>query len=109
MGDRSLVCGLVLAGRAAGLAVQESVGTQADVDDGLAEAAVFLALAAAFRLLALRAAVFGGTGSGAHKLNVAQESGGGNVTEVIEVFNRQSGINNQQSAIAFVVPYNSEQ
>jgi hypothetical protein len=89
MGDRSLVCGLVVTGRAAGFAVQEAVSTQADVNHRLAEAAVLLALAAVFRLLALRAAVFGGTGSGAHKLNVAQDSGGGNVTEVIVPLQKQ--------------------
>lgn len=81
--SRRLVCGLVFAGLAAGLAVQEAVGAQADVNGGLAQAAVLLALAAVFGLLALRAAVFGGTGSGAHEVNVPQESVGWNVTEVM--------------------------
>ncbi|MGP0018573.1 MAG: hypothetical protein ACLPHP_08410 [Candidatus Sulfotelmatobacter sp.] len=79
----ALVCGLVVAGRAAGLAVQQAVGAQADVKYRLAQAAVLLALAVRFRLVALGAAILGRTGSGAHEVNVAQESAGENVTEVM--------------------------
>ena len=58
---------LVVAGRAAGLAVQQAIVAKTDVDDRLAEAAEFFALAGALKLFALRAFVFGGTGSGAHE------------------------------------------
>jgi hypothetical protein len=66
-----LVGCLVIACSTAGLAVKKSVGAEADVNHGLAEAAVFFALASRLGLLALGAANLGGTGSGAHKDNVA--------------------------------------
>jgi hypothetical protein len=75
--------GLVVAGRAAGLTVHEAVAANADVERRLAEAAKFLALARIFRPIALGAAVFGRTGSGAHEVNVAQERAGWNMTEVM--------------------------
>jgi hypothetical protein len=46
---------LVVAGGAAGFAVQQAVGTEADVDLRLAEDAEFFAPAAGLDLLALRA------------------------------------------------------
>jgi hypothetical protein len=79
----SLVRGLVFTGAAAGFAVKKAVVAQTDVDDRLAETAEFFALAGTFWLFALCALVFGGAGSVAHENNVAQESGGWNVTEVI--------------------------
>jgi len=78
-----LVRGLVVAGLAARFAVHQTVGAQADVKHGLAQAAVLLARAAVFRLFALCAFVFARTGSVAHDLNVAQASVGWNVTEVM--------------------------
>lgn len=67
-----LVGGFVVAGLAAGFAVHQAIGADADVKCTLAEAAVFVALAGVFGLLALRAAVFRVAGSGAHKANVAR-------------------------------------
>ena len=67
-----LVRGLVVARGAAGFAVEEAVGAKADVKHGLAEAAVLLALAAAFRLLALRADDLAATGSGTHEANLSR-------------------------------------
>ena len=78
-----LVRGLVVAGGAAGLAVEEAVGAEPDIHHRLAEAAEFFALTRTFRLFALRAFVFGGPGSVAHEATVTQESGDRNVTEVI--------------------------
>jgi hypothetical protein len=78
-----LVRGFVVAGGAAGLAVEEAVGAETDVDYRLAEAAELFALARTFRLFALRAFVFGGTGTGAHENNVAREGDGWNMTEVM--------------------------
>ena len=49
--------GFVVAGGAAGFAVEEAVLTKANFEDRLAEAAVFFAVAALFRHLALHAAV----------------------------------------------------
>ena len=69
--DSSLFRGFVIAGSAAGFTVQESVIAQADVYHRLAEAAEFFAFAGSFELFALRALVFGMTGSGAHEMNVA--------------------------------------
>jgi hypothetical protein len=60
-----LVCGFVVARRAAGIAIHQTVGAHADINHRLAEAAVFLALAVRFALLALRATDFRGTGGGA--------------------------------------------
>jgi hypothetical protein len=73
---------LVIAGRAAGLAVHEAVGADADVKRPLAEAAELFALAVVFGFLALRAAVFRTSGSGSHGANVARASSGENVTLV---------------------------
>lgn len=62
-----LFCSFIVAGRAAGFAVHEPIGTDASIDYGLAEAAVLLALATAFGLFALRAAILCRAGSCAHK------------------------------------------
>jgi hypothetical protein len=67
----SLVGSFVVAGLAAGLAVHEAVVANANVNQRLAEAAEFFALARVFRLLALRATVFGGAGSGTHVHNLS--------------------------------------
>ena len=77
-----LVRGLVVAGRAAGFAIQQAVIAKANVDHGLAKTAELFAVTGRFDLFALCAFVFGGTGSGAHQSNVAPESHGWNVTEV---------------------------
>ena len=61
-----LVGGFVVAGRAAGFAIHQAVLANANVNHGLTEAAKLFALTRALGLLALRAMVFRGTGSGAH-------------------------------------------
>lgn len=66
-----LVGCFVIAGRAAGFAVQQAIGAQTDVNYRLAQAAIFLAQTLCFRLLTLHAAIFGGSGSGAHKIKLA--------------------------------------
>ena len=68
-----LTGGFVVAGGAAGLAVQEAVLAEADFEHGLAEAAVFVALALRFRHFTLGASVFGGARSGGHRNNVTLE------------------------------------
>ena len=81
----ALAGGFVIAGGAAGFAVHEAVPADADLENGLAEATVFVALALVFRHFALGATVFGGTGSGGHRSNVALNSGAGNVPLVTRV------------------------
>jgi len=71
--------GFVVAGDAAGFAVHEAVLANADLEYGLAEAAVLIALALFFRHFALSAAVFGLAGSGGHSHNLALGSQIGNV------------------------------
>ena len=65
----------VIARGAAGLAVKKAVGAEAHVNDRLTEAAIFFALATAFRLLALGATNFGGASSGTHNANLARSAG----------------------------------
>ena len=73
MRNQQLICALalfgrlVVAGRAAGLAVHKAVSAKADIKDALAQATVLLAFATFFRLLALGAAEF----RRAHEANVA--------------------------------------
>jgi len=67
---RNLIGHFVVAGAAARFAVHQAILAKANINDGLAEDAVFLALALMLGLLALRAADFAGTGSGAHKTNL---------------------------------------
>jgi hypothetical protein len=74
-----LVGGFVIAGSAAGFTVQETVFTKANFEYSLAEATVLFAFALGFRHLALGATVFGGTGSGRHRNNVALSGCAGNV------------------------------
>jgi hypothetical protein len=66
-----LIRGFVVAGFAAGLAVHQPVGADANVDRCLAEAAEFFALAAVLRFLTLRATILGGAGSGRHEARLA--------------------------------------
>src|SRR5579864_9062511 len=67
---RNLIGHFVVAGAAASFAVHQAVFAKANINDGLAEDAVFLALTLMLGLLALRAADFAGTGSGTHKANL---------------------------------------
>jgi hypothetical protein len=73
------VRGLVIASAAAGLAVHEAVLAEADLEYGLAEAAVLIALALVFCHFALGATAFGGTCSGGHRSNLALWGAMGNV------------------------------
>ena len=66
-----LIASLVVAGFAAGVAVHQAIRANANVDHGLAETAVFFALATVFRLLTLGATVSCGAGSGTHGANVS--------------------------------------
>ncbi len=72
-----VVGGFVIAGVAAGIAVHKSVLADTDIEYGLAEAAVLLAVALCFRHFTLGATVFGVAGSGGHRNNVAPERRGG--------------------------------
>jgi hypothetical protein len=76
---------LIFAGGAAGLAIHQAIGAETDVDHRLAQAAVFFALAVAFGLFTLSAAEFGWTGSGIHRIMVAESENGQNMTVVIEM------------------------
>jgi hypothetical protein len=67
----NLVRRLVVARRAARLAVHQTVVANADVNCRLAETAKLLAFAGALRLLALRASIFRSSSAGAHNDNVA--------------------------------------
>jgi hypothetical protein len=75
--------GLVVAGAAAGFAVHQAVGADTDIEDSLAQTAVFITLAAALRLFTLRAANFRGIGSGAHGVTIRAAATRENVTLVI--------------------------
>ena len=70
-GTLLLLCDFVVAGGAAGLAVHQSVMADADIEHGLAEAAVLVALALTLRHFALGATGFGLAGSGGHEEMVA--------------------------------------
>jgi len=76
------VGGLVVARRAAGFAVHQSVDAHPDVDNRLTKAAILLTLAIPFGLFALRAAIFGLAGSGTHYVTVSLTRGSANVTSV---------------------------
>ena len=80
--ERQLIGGLVVACRSAGLAIQQPVIAKTHVNHGLAQAAILLTLAIAFGLLALRAAIFGGPGSGAHEITLSLVGSSGNMTSV---------------------------
>src|SRR5215472_8365779 len=77
-----LVSGFVIACRPAWFAIHQSVGTQADINDRLAQTAILFTEAAGFGLLALHATGFGRTGSGTHASNVSLRLQSWNVTSV---------------------------
>jgi len=66
-----LVRSFVIAGGAAGFAVHQTVLANANVERGLAEAAIFVALTLGFGHFTLCAAVFSLAGSGGHRRNVS--------------------------------------
>ena len=70
---------LVVAGFAAGLAIHQAVGADANVELRLTEAAELIADALVFRHFTLAAAVLAVAGSGVHANNVALLGTGGNV------------------------------
>jgi hypothetical protein len=74
-----LARGFVVAGDAAGLAVHEAVLADPDLEYGLAEATVLIALALVFRHFALGATIFCGTGPGGHRNNLTLNGKTGNV------------------------------
>jgi len=77
-----LVGSFVVAGPTARFAVHKAVGTDADIELGLAEAAELIALALSFRHFALRTTEFGLAGSGGHRNKVVEAAELGNVTVV---------------------------
>ena len=81
VGFRS-VGGLVIAGGAAGLAVHQAVGAQADVELGLAQNAELLTPATGFNLLTLGTTDRGAAGFGGHEGSVVCLRPGKNVTKV---------------------------
>jgi hypothetical protein len=83
-----LVGSFIVAGGAAGFAVHEAVVANAGVNHRLAEAAKFLTLARSFRHFTLGAFVAGGTGSGAHAINLARGQSGGKMTLVTVILAR---------------------
>lgn len=66
-----LVRSFVIAGGAAGFAVHQTVLANPNVERGLAEAAIFVALTLGFGHFTLCAAVFSLAGSGGHRRNVS--------------------------------------
>ena len=91
-GALQLFGSFVVACRAARLAIEEPVIAKAHVNHGLAQTTILLTLAIPFGLLALRAAIFGGPGTGAHEATVTLIGEGRNVTSVT---NRGSGVRGQ--------------
>ena len=81
--DGCLIRRFVVAGLAAGFAIHQAIGANANIEHGLAETAVLLALATILRLFTLRATVFRGAGSGAHGANVARSGKPPKMTLVI--------------------------
>jgi len=79
-----LVGAFVVAGVAAGFAVQEAVLADPDIELRLAQAAVLIALALVFRHFALGATEFAVAGSGGHISNLALRGVAGNVPLVTE-------------------------
>jgi len=92
------VCRFVVAGLAAGSAVHEAVGAEADVELGLAERAVFLAPATRFRPLALGADDSAYAGVRGHGRSLIRPRPGRNVTEVTQ--EQVSGVRSQVSGKA---------
>ena len=74
-----LVGSFVVASMAAGVAIHQAVGADANVELRLTEAAELVADALVFRHLALAATVLGVAGSGGHNSNVALPPSRGNV------------------------------
>lgn len=70
--ERKLAGGLIFAGRAARLAVHETVFADPHVDDGLAKNAEFFALAGVLGLVALCALEFCRACTGAHAANLSR-------------------------------------
>lgn len=89
---RNLIGHFVVAGAAAGFAVQQAVLAKTNINDGLAKDAVFLALTLMLGLLALCAANFAGTGSSAHKVNVPAAPAVQKMTLVITFSQENSAI-----------------
>ena len=108
-GQLSLVRCLVVAGGAAGFAVQEAVVAQADVERCLAEAAEFFTLTRSFELLTLSAFVLGGTGSVAHESNVARRTSSRKMTLVIVMAAERPHPARLPQRNDFEVAYNSQQ
>ena len=88
----------IVAGLAAGSAVHEAVGAEADVELGLAEHTVFLAPATRFRPLALGAEDSAYARVGRHDWSLVRQKQGRNVTEVTE--EQVSGVRSQVSGKA---------
>jgi hypothetical protein len=88
----SLIRHFVVARRAAGIAVEKTVYTQADIDLRLAEDAVFFALAACFALFALHADNAAGSGFGGHGFSVERGRGAWNITEVMGIQQRATNL-----------------
>jgi hypothetical protein len=107
--ESQLVGGLVFAGRAAGFAVHEAIGADANVDHRLAKAAEFITLARGFGLFALRAFISGGTGSGAHESNVSVPCAPRKMTLVIVVAEENAHPARLSQRNNFSVAYNSQQ
>ena len=74
-----LIGRFVVAGRAAGFAIHQAVGADANVELRLAQAAELIALAFVFRHFTLPATVLRVTGSGRHDTNLAPVPCTGNV------------------------------
>ena len=72
-----LVRSFVIAGGAAGFAVHQAVVANPNVERGLAEAAIFVALTLGFGHFTLRAAIFSLAGSGGHGRDVSAVRLGG--------------------------------
>ena len=94
-----LVSSLVVACRAARFAIHQSVIAEAYVNHRLAQAAVFLTLAISFGLLALRAAIFCMTGTGAHEITLSLTRGSANVTSVTKEVRGQGAEKNAKPLV----------
>lgn len=81
----ALFSSLVVASGAARLTVHKAVGANAYVDDRLAEAAEFLALAIGFGLFTLRTTSFDLCVSATHEANVARSGRSAEMTLVIAI------------------------
>jgi hypothetical protein len=104
-----LIGRLVVAGFAAGIAIHQAIGANADIDYGLAETAVLFALATVFRLFTLRATVFCGAGSGAHGANVARPGEHAKMTLVIGVMRNRKPHRVHSATSISTVTYNFQQ